>query len=1137
MTIDQIPLLFAHRSEYTRVRQEASTAGARLHLRNLQGSSSAVLMAALAGDPTWNHPILCIAQDEDSAGYLYNDLCTLLGEKQSTEDVLFLPSLYRRSIRYGQADIANEVLRTQVIDRLRSERQPHFVVTYPDALMERVPCECSTSTAPQRLVIRIGVEIERRSFREQLWEMGFEECDYVYQPGQFAVRGSLIDIFSFAHDLPVRIDFFGNEVESLHPFNPQSQLSEGDMEEVTIIPALSLTAGESEPLMTLMSPDTVVYVGHWSFLEGTLTGVYTQPPVHPEDNIFKTLEQMQRVLVEPKQFYRDLDRFAIIAQNVGAEGLKNWLEIDFHQNPEPLFHKNFDLLSDTLLSLQSDGYVTAIMSSQPSQLRRFENIFVDQGKAVSFTPLMPTLSAGFIDPQMKVALFSDHSIFERFYNYELKSDRIRKNSSVLTLKEIQSFEYGDYVVHINHGIGTFGGLFTMEQNGKNVEVVRLNFRGGGSIFVSIHSLHHISKYKSKDSEDPPQLSKLGSSSWDKIKERTKKRVKDIARDLIKIYAQRLEVKGFAYSPDNYLQDELEASFQYEDTPDQERATADVKSDMEKPVPMDRLICGDVGFGKTEVAIRAAFKAVCDSKQVAVMVPTTVLAYQHYHTFCKRLNGFPCRIEYLSQSKGAKERRQILEELKAGRIDIIIGTHTLAGKAVEYRDLGLLIIDEEQKFGVAAKERLRAYRAHVDTLTLTATPIPRTLQFSLMGARDLSNIQTPPPNRYPIRTDHSSYSMEVLSDAINAELARDGQVFFIHNRIHNIEDIARDIRKAVPGIRIAIGHGQMPSRELEDVLLDFVNHEYDLLLATSIVENGIDVPNANTIIINDAQRFGLSDLHQLRGRVGRGNSKAYCLLLTPPLDSLTPNARRRIQSITSFSELGSGIHIAMQDLDIRGAGNLLGSEQSGFIADLGYETYRRILEEAVMELKDEEFSELFGDHDTPSADNLTDASPSAHKTGRREYVYDTNVETDVEAYFPQTYVPGDDERISLYQELDGIQRRADLQTYRARLLDRFGPLPQEAEELLKVVDLRLLGKRCGVEKILLKRSLLKLYLVSDNNSGYYRSNVFATILANATTWGRELSFKEEDGKRSISVRGVDSIAQAFDVLHRLSNLSL
>lgn len=1106
MDIHQIVNRFSEGKSLASLKQQLSKGTKCIAVEGLHGSATAILLNTLADKEL---PILAIAREAELAAYLQNDLALLLGEAV----VSFFPSLYKKAIRYGHKDLANEVIRSELLERIRGRNLPQIIVTYPEALIEGV-VEANVYEAG-RLEFSIGQVIDRKALREKLWEMGFEEKDYVYAPGDFAVRGSIIDIYSFASEYPARLDFFDDELESIRFFDPESQLSQEQIKTITILSSFEPEERAGHSLLSLLPSDTLLFIDQVAFLADSFETTFSTPPIHPEDNQFPSLEALQEVLVPPTQLLQEIKSYQSVVTNYN----KADKTISFGQLPEPIFHKNFELLSEALLKYQASCYDTVIMSNQVGQIERLESIFSEQGMGVVFQPIIPTLHSGFIDDELKLALFTDHSIFERYHNFKLKSDKIRKSRAVMTLKDIQSFEYGDYVVHQNYGIATFGGLSTIEQNGKQKETVRLNFQGGDSVYVSIHSLHHISKYKSKDNEEPPRLSKLGGSAWDNLKERTKKKVKDIARNLIKLYAERLKIEGFAFSKDSYLQKELEASFMYEDTPDQEQATKDVKADMERSIPMDRLICGDVGFGKTEIAIRAAFKAATDGKQVAVLVPTTVLAYQHYRTFSKRLEEFPVRVDYLSQARNAKERREVLAALKEGKIDIIIGTHTITGKSVEYKDLGLLIIDEEQKFGVAIKERLRELRTHIDTLTMTATPIPRTLQFSLMGARDLSNILTPPPNRYPIRTEHLLYDIEVLGEAINAELARDGQVYFIHNRIHNMNDIARDIKKAVPGIRIAIGHGQMPAKQLEKVLLDFVHHKYDLLLATTIVENGIDVGNANTIIINDAHRFGLSDLHQLRGRVGRSDRKAYCLLLTPPIEQLTPNAKRRMQSITSFSELGSGIHIAMQDLDIRGAGNLLGSEQSGFIADLGFETYKRILEEAVMELKDTEFGE-----------ELTTLQGEVIQP--RDFVYETVVETDAEAYFPQLYVPGDNERITLYRELESLSNTSDIQAYRLRLEDRFGDLPEAAEELLKVVELRILGKHSGIERVVQKQGLLKLYFVSDLNSGYYRSATFGRILANATSWGRELRFKEEKGRRSISVKGINSVSQAYQLLEML-----
>lgn len=1099
-----------------------------IYWSHLHGSAPALYLSML--QKRIGKPLLCILPDKDQAGYFFNDISvTYQGKEQS---VFFFPSSYRKGIRYGAEDSANEILRNQLLQRLRGkEDPPAVVVTYPEALIEGVVDE--KLFAKGLIELSIGDEIDRQKLRTSLWDMGFEETDYVYEPGHFAVRGNIIDIFSFANDFPARLDFFGDEIESIRFFDPETQLSRDNVERLCILSSFQGKGEKRESLLNLIDQDSPIYIETLEDLSTTLDDVWNTTPANPQENVFRTLDALREVLISPSVLVAELRSHLLISRDIVSEERQKWIEINWRQRPEPLFHKNFRLLSENLTKLQEEGYETLIMSNQDTQIQRLESILRDLEVDVSFTPIIPTLHAGFIDTSTHLACYTDHTIFERFHKYHLKSDNIRNNSAVLTLKEINKFEYGDYIVHMSHGIGTFAGLFTIEQNGKKQECIRINYRGGDSIYVSIHALHHISKYKSKDSEEPPQLAKLGSGAWERLKDRTKKKVKDIARDLIKLYAQRLEEKGFAFSPDTYLQKELEASFKYEDTPDQLEATLRVKEDMEKPIPMDRLICGDVGFGKTEIAVRAAFKAVADSKQVAVLVPTTVLAYQHFMTFRRRLQDFPCRIEYLSRAKNTSERSAILNDLKEGRIDIIVGTHALTAKNVKFKDLGLIIIDEEQKFGVAVKEKLRQYRTHVDTLTLTATPIPRTLQFSLMGARDLSNILTPPPNRKPIRTEIALLTEELVRDAVTFELDRGGQVYFIHNRIHNLNDIKNFLHKAVPKARVAIAHGQLEPKELEKVLLAFAEQEYDILLSTSIVENGIDISNANTIFINDAHRFGLSDLHQLRGRVGRGNERAFCYLLSPPKDLLTPEAKRRLKAIFTFSDLGSGIHIAMQDLDIRGAGNLLGAEQSGFIADLGYEAYRRILEESVLELKDEEFSDIFSQQSDPG---VSSGSQQKNPPGR-VYVYDTYIETDTEAFFPPDYVPGDDERITLYRELEKIDSTGELHTYKKQLLDRFGAIPSEAEELFHVMLLRMLGKRCGIEKIILKQGQLKLQLVSDLESSYYQTSTFSNILHNSAKYPQVISFSEKNGLRAILIKGIKDASSAYRMITELTELTL
>lgn len=1101
--------------------------GTKLHLHNIQGSMPAVAIHGLSMESA--SPILCIAKDEDGAGYLYNDLASIRGDV-SDGNLFFFPSSYKRGIKYGSKDTANEVLRTQTTDAIsKNTLDAHIViVTYPEAILEKVVA--STEEENKNITIKLGDTIDRAKLRKELWDLGFSETDYVYEPGQFAVRGSLIDIFSYSYEEPIRIDFFGDEVDSIRTFDCVDQCSIEKKEHATITPPTrdaDLVKGKN--FLELIQQDITLYVENIPLTSSTFETIFNSSPVHTDSNPIKDQEHLQAHLTEPQKMLELLMEQSLVMSPFIGVNNKQWKEIDFSQQPEPLYHKQFDKLIEDIKKFTHEmNYDVYIMSGQKSQLERLTDIFDDKGKDVNFIPVMPTLHSGFIDHSIGVVVLTDHSIFERFHRYRTKVERIRQNIASLTLKEIQGFEFGDYVVHTNHGIGQFAGLLTMEQNGKSQEYVRINYQGGDSIYVSIHALHHISKYRSKDNETPPRLSKLGTGAWDRLKERTKKKVKDIARDLIKLYAARMEQKGFAFSPDSYLQHELESSFMYEDTPDQEKTTEEVKQDMEQPIPMDRLVCGDVGFGKTEIAIRAAFKAATDGKQVAVLVPTTVLAYQHYKTFSKRLKDFPVDINYLSRAKTAKEERAILEDLKTGKVDIIIGTHKLVSKKVEFKDLGLLIIDEEQKFGVAVKEKLRQMRANIDTLTMTATPIPRTLQFSLMGARDLSNIQTPPPNRQPIRTELSTFNQEIISEAINYEMARGGQVFFVHNRIHNLNDIANAIKKAVPDARIGIGHGQMKPKDMEKVLLDFVNEKYDVLLSTAIVESGLDVPNANTMIINDAHRYGLSDLHQLRGRVGRSDKKAYCYLLIPPKDALTPEAVRRLNAITSFSELGSGIHIAMQDLDIRGAGNMLGAEQSGFIADLGYDTYRRVLEEAVEELRDEEFNAQL-EKASSSTSNKKGEELKA-KIEKRSYVKETTVDTDLEAFYPDSYIPGNQEKLLLYRELDEIQDEKALNAYTDKLLDRFGPLPEEANDLLEIIRIKWKAQKLGIERIILKNNQLKLQFVSDKDSPYYKTKTFSSILTNPILLQRKMQFKESSGKRYLNVPNVKTISEASSVLN-------
>ena len=1108
-----------------------------------------------------------ILQDNDEAGYFYHDLTQILG----TDNVLFFPSSYRRAVKYGQRDAANEILRTETLSRLAaltsvdtqkastgkgagknadSAAEALYVVTCPEALSELV---VSKRRLDERTInIAVGDIIDFADLGRQMREFGFKEVDYVYEPGQFAMRGSIIDVYSYSSELPFRIDFFGDEVDTIRTFEVADQLSKDAKQQVRIVPELAQLTEEKQPFTSLLPDDALLVMKDRLYLCSTIEQIYndgfSQQAMTERLEGATEVEQQQIMrdmrkennLVSPTRFREEICRFRLVEFGAKPTGTPQ-VSIEFHISPQPLFHKNFSLLIQTLDDYLLQGYQLYILADSEKQTQRLRDIFDSeelqqmrrnsqhlntstpqhlniQHSTLPFTPVNRTLHEGFADNDLRLCFFTDHQIFDRFHKYNLKSDAARTGKMALTMKELQEMEPGDFIVHVDFGIGKFGGLVRVPVGDSYQEMIRLYYQRGDIVDVSIHSLYKISKYRRSDTGEPPRLSTLGTGAWEKLKERTKKRIKDIARDLIKLYAKRRHEKGFAYSADSYLQHELEASFLYEDTPDQQRATHDVKADMESARPMDRLVCGDVGFGKTEVAIRAAFKAACDSKQVAVLVPTTVLAFQHYKTFSDRLKGMPVRVDYLSRARTAKQTREVLADLKAGKIDILVGTHKLIGKAVEWHDLGLLIIDEEQKFGVSTKEKLRTLKTNVDTLTMSATPIPRTLQFSLMGARDMSIMRTPPPNRYPVQTELGVYGHEIIADAINFEMSRNGQVFFVNDRISNLPEIASLITKYVPDARVAIGHGQMSPEELEKILIGFMNYDYDVLLSTTIVENGIDISNANTIIINDAHRFGLSDLHQMRGRVGRSNRKAFCYLLAPPKSVLSSEARRRLEALENFSELGSGFNLAMQDLDIRGAGNLLGAEQSGFMEDLGYETYQKILNQAVTELKNDEFADMYAE-EIAQGNNLTGDA----------FVEDCAVESDLEMYFPDTYVPGSAERMLLYRELDNIDNDDELDAYRQRLIDRFGAIPHEGEELLQVVALRRYGKSLGCEKIILKQGRMQMQFVSNPNSAYYRSATFGKVLDFIAANARRCNLKEVNGKRSMVVSGVPTVGEAVKVL--------
>ena len=1063
---------------------------------------------------------LFVLNDQEEAGYFYHDMVQVNGDEQ----ILFFPSSYRRAIKYGQKDAANEILRTEVLSRLE-KNEPVTVVTYPDALAEKVVSPKILSD--RTLKLTVGQHIDTDEITKTLSDYGFEHVDYVYEPGQFATRGSIIDVYSFASEYPYRVDFFGDEIDSIRTFEVESQLSREKKDSVSIVPELAQAMDGDISFLSFIPRETVLWVKDLLWVRERIQIIHDEA-LSPQaltayEGEQTELMNLERKLIDGAEFTVESLEFRRIDFGHKATGTPQ-ATLKFNTSVQPIFHKNFDLVASSLTDYLQRGYSIYICSDSVKQTDRLADIFRERGDKIDFTAVDRTLHEGFVDHTLHCCIFTDHQIFDRFHKYNLRSDKARSGKVALSLKELNMFEPGDYVVHIDHGIGKFAGLVRIPNGNTTQEVIKLVYQNDDVVFVSIHSLHKISKYKGKEGERP-RISKLGTGAWEKIKERTKTKIKDIARDLIKLYSQRKQEKGFKYSPDSFMQHELEASFIYEDTPDQLKATQEVKADMESDRPMDRLVCGDVGFGKTEVAIRAAFKAVADNKQVAVLVPTTVLAYQHYQTFCKRLEGMPCKVEYLSRARTAKDTSRILKELEAGTVNILIGTHKIIGKSVKFHDLGLLIIDEEQKFGVSVKEKLRQIKVNVDTLTMTATPIPRTLQFSLMGARDLSVIQTPPPNRYPIQTEVHTFNEEIITEAINFEMSRNGQVFFVNNRIQNLMELKAMIVRNIPDCRVCIGHGQMQPEELEKIIFGFVNYDYDVLLATTIIESGIDIPNANTIIINQAQNFGLSDLHQMRGRVGRSNKKAFCYLLAPPLSSLTPEAKRRLQAIENFSDLGSGIHIAMQDLDIRGAGNMLGAEQSGFIADLGYETYQKILSEAVTELKNDEFAELYAD----------EIKAGEEKISGEDFVDECTVESDLELLFPNEYIPSSSERMLLYRELDKLELDRDVEAFKERLVDRFGKIPPEGEELIRIVPLRRLAKRLGVEKAVLKGGKMILYFVSNPDSPYYQSAAFGKIIDYMAKYPRVCNLREQNGRRSMIVKDITDVDSAVRILQEMVSL--
>ena len=1079
----------------------------RILLKGLSGSSVSVVTSEILRLIPQVH--FFIFTDKEEAAYFYNDLLRILDQ----DKVLFFPSSYKRSIQYNQIDNGQIILRTNVLSQLSNyEKGLLILVTYPEALFEKVISKADLEN--NTLHLKKGENISIGFVKEIMETYHFEQVDFVYEPGQYAVRGSIVDIFSFSAEFPYRIDFFGDEVDSIRSFDVESQLSKEKFDSISIIPGLH----HDDFIKTYLS---VLNFGNFKKFIWS-DNLQTSADRLAEIQAMLSKNKMDREIPKDSQytledFISDISQTPVIEVS-GKSMFPDSVVFAFNTEPQPHFGKNFTLLGEDLLAHQSEGYTTYILSENSKQIERLRDIFKDLHPDLYFEDVSQTLHQGFIDNNLKICCYTDHQIFDRYHKYRLHQYYSSKAS--VSLNEIKDLKPGDYIVHIDHGIGRFGGLEKISINGKLQEAIRLVYRDNDILYVNIHSLHRISKYKGKDDSEP-RIYKLGSGAWQKLKDNTKKKIKDIAKDLIALYATRKINEGFQFSPDTYMQEELEASFIYEDTPDQVTATQAVKSDMESKIPMDRLICGDVGFGKTEVALRAAFKAVADSKQVAILVPTTILALQHYTTFRDRLNNFPCNIDHISRLRSKANQKKILEELENGKIDILIGTHRLLGKDIKFRDLGLLVVDEEQKFGVSSKEKLRDLKKNVDTLTMTATPIPRTLQFSLMGARDLSVINTPPPNRHPIITELHTFNEAIIQEGIEFEVSRGGQVFFIHNRVENIAEVEYFINKLCPHVKTVVGHGQMEGQKLEKIMIDFINGDYDVLVATTIIESGLDIPNANTIFINNAQNFGLSDLHQLRGRVGRSNKRAFCYLIAPPLLDLTPEARCRLKAIEELSDLGSGFNIALQDLDIRGAGNLLGAEQSGFIADIGFETYNRILDEAIRELKETEFKAIY---------------PDKEKTEKEEekktFVTDCIIETDMEVHIPDDYISNVTERIKIYREIDALKDETMLEQLSENLIDRFGPIPHALQSLFRMVKIRWIAEKLGFEKLILKQNKVIAYFVSNQDSGYYRSQTFVKILNFVQQNPQLFRMKEGKEKLTLTIGPIEEIDKLHSLLIQL-----
>ena len=1083
-------------------------------ISNLVGSSLSFVISETfkKGDK----PFLLIFNDKEEAAYYLNDLEQLLGDK----NVLFYPGSYRRPYQIEETDNANVLLRSEVLNRINSRKKPAVIVTYPTALFEKVVTK--KELEKNTLKVTVGESLSLDFVNEILFEYKFKRVDFVTEPGDFSVRGGIIDVFSFSNDEPYRIEFFGNDIDSIRSFDVETQLSKELLKKVSIIPNIeNKTLQENrESFLKYLSSKTIIFAKNTHLISGKLDKFFAKAE-EDFNTVSKEIKHLkpEELFCDGTFFKKQIQEFTLV--HFGAvNNLSESSEIDsinFNTQPQPSFNKQFNLLIDHLEEYHKADFSNYIFCANEQQAKRFQDIFDDAEQEVHYETVVFPLHKGFVDIENKIVCYTDHEIFERYHKFRLKNGYAKKQA--ITLKELNKLEIGDYVTHMDHGIGKFGGLQKIDVQGKKQEAIKLIYGERDILYVSIHSLHKISKFNGKDGK-APKIYKLGSGAWKKIKQKTKARVKHIAFNLIQLYAKRKLQKGIAFGPDTHIQHELEGSFMYEDTPDQYTATQDVKKDMEKEQPMDRLVCGDVGFGKTEVAIRAAFKAVDNGKQVAVLVPTTILAFQHFKTFSERLKDFPIKIDYLNRFKTAKQKTIAIDGVNKGEVDIIIGTHQLTNQRLKFKDLGLLIIDEEQKFGVAVKDKLKTLKENVDTLTLTATPIPRTLQFSLMAARDLSVIKTAPPNRHPIESNVIRFSEEAIRDAISYEISRGGQVFFIHNRIENIKEVAGLLQRLVPSAKIRVGHGQMEGKKLEGLMLEFMNNEFDVLVSTTIVESGLDVPNANTIFINNANNFGLSDLHQMRGRVGRSNKKAFCYFITPAYHMMTDDARKRIEALVLFSDLGSGINIAMKDIEIRGAGDLLGGEQSGFINDIGFDTYQKILQEAIEELKENEFKELY------PTDN----------TNPKKFVKEVQIDTDFEILFPDDYINSISERLSLYNKLGSLKTEEELQTFEIEIIDRFGQIPSQVEDLLNSVRIKWLSKELGIEKIILKQKRMIGYFVSDQQSEFYQTTAFTKMLKYVQKNSKSCVMKEKETKNGLRLLvtfiKIDSVKRALEVLNKI-----